>query len=213
MKKLHTKKRRINSKKGISMVLAIALAAVLFLSTTTFLSIAMLQQKETGTTMNSRQAYVSAKSALDIAEELLNDGKLSLPDSGSLYYVFYYVEGDPEVHVEKFNSSELALEWINNPAHASYTIIGNAYIKITKNADGSYTMTAVGKENKYDYSGDGNIGDLSTKFDVKYNLVEKEETANLTMKQKSITTPTGTSSFCKKNFKRRRYHISYLTGL
>lgn len=191
MKKLHTKKRRINSKKGISMVLAIALAAVLFLSTTTFLSIAMLQQKETGTTMNSRQAYVSAKSALDIAEELLNDGKLSLPDSGSLYYVFYYVEGDPEVHVEKFNSSELALEWINNPAHASYTIIGNAYIKITKNADGSYTMTAVGKENKYDYSGDGNTGDLSTKFDVKYNLVEKEEAANLTMKQKTITSPTG----------------------
>lgn len=191
MKKLHTKKRRINNKKGISMVLAIALAAVLFLSTTTFLSIAMLQQKETGTTMNSRQAYVSAKSALDIAEELLNDGKLSLPDSGSLYYVFYYVEGDPEVHVEKFNSSELALNWINDPAHASYTIIGNAYIKITKNADGSYTMTAVGKENKYDYSGDGNTGDLSTKFDVKYNLVEKEETANLTMKQKTITSPTG----------------------
>lgn len=191
MKKLHTKKRRINSKKGISMVLAIALAAVLFLSTTTFLSIAMLQQKETGTTMNSRQAYVSAKSALDMAEELLNDGKLQLPDSGSLYYVFYYVEGDPDVRVEKFNSSELALKWINDPAHASYTIIGNAYIKITKNADGSYTMTAVGKENKYDYSGDGNTGDLSTKFDVKYNLVEKEETANLTMKQKTITTPTG----------------------
>lgn len=191
MKKLNTKKRRINSKKGISMVLAIALAAVLFLSTTTFLSIAMLQQKETGTTMNSRQAYVSAKSALDIAKELLNDGKLQLPDSGSLYYVFYYVEGDPKVHVEKFNSSELALKWINDPAHASYTIIGNAYIKITKNTDGSYTMTAVGKENKYDYSGDGNTGDLSTKFDVKYNLVEKEETANLTMKQKTITSPTG----------------------
>lgn len=191
MKKLHTKKRRINSKKGISMVLAMALVAVLFLSTTTFLSIAMLQQKETGTTMNSRQAYVSAKSALDIAKELLNDGKLSLPDSGSLYYVFYYVEGDPEVHVEKFNSSEAALNWINDPANASYTIIGNAYIKITKNSDGSYTMTAVGKENKYDYSVDGNTGDLSTKFDVKYNLAEKEETANLTMKQKSITTPTG----------------------
>lgn len=191
MKKFTTKKRKINSKKGFSMVLAIALVAVLFLSTTTFLSIAMLQQKETGITMNSRQAYVSAKSALDIAEELLNGGKLSLPDSGSLYYVFYYIEGDPNVHVEKFNSSEDALNWINNPPNASYTIIGNAYIKITKNADGSYTMTAVGKEKKYDYSGDGNTGDLSTKFDVKYNLVEKEETANLTMKQKTITSPTG----------------------
>lgn len=193
MKKLHTKKRRINSKKGISMVLAIALVAVLFLSTTTFLSIAMLQQKETGTTMNSRQAYVSAKSALDIAEELLNDGKLQLPDSGSLYYVFYYIEGDSTVYGAEnpFNSSEEALKWINDPAHANYIIIGNAYIKITKNSDGSYTMTAVGKENKYDYSGDGNTGDLSTKFEAKYNLVEKEEKANLTMKQKTITTPTG----------------------
>ena len=191
MKKLHTKKRRINSKKGISMVLAMALVAVLFLSTTTFLSIAMLQQKETGTTMNSRQAYVSAKSALDIAEELLNDGELSLPDSGSLYYVFYYEEGNSEVKVKQFSSSEFALKWINDPANAKFTIIGNAYIKITKNADGSYTMTAVGKENKYDYSGDGNTGDLSTKFDAKYNLVEKEEKANLTMKQKTITTPTG----------------------
>lgn len=193
MKKLHTKKRRINSKKGISMVLAMALVAVLFLSTTTFLSIAMLQQKETGTTMNSRQAYVSAKSALDIAEELLNDGKLQLPDSGSLYYVFYYIEGDSTVYGAEnpFNSSEEALKWINDPAHANYTIIGNAYIKITKNADGSYTMTAVGKEKKYDYSGDGNTGDLSTKFEAKYNLVEKEDTANLTMKQKTITSPTG----------------------
>ena len=45
MKKFTTKKRKINSKKGFSMVLAIALVAVLFLTTTSFLSIAMLQQK------------------------------------------------------------------------------------------------------------------------------------------------------------------------
>ena len=79
MKKFTTKKRKINSKKGFSMVLAIALVAVLFLTTTSFLSIAMLQQKETGTSMNSRQAYVSSKSALDIAEDFLSDGKLILP--------------------------------------------------------------------------------------------------------------------------------------
>ena len=34
MKKFTTKKRKINSKKGFSMVLAIALVAVLFLTTT-----------------------------------------------------------------------------------------------------------------------------------------------------------------------------------
>lgn len=36
MKKFTTKKRKINSKKGFSMVLAIALVAVLFLTTTSF---------------------------------------------------------------------------------------------------------------------------------------------------------------------------------
>lgn len=194
MKKLHTKKRRINSKKGISMVLAIALVAVLFLSTTTFLSIAMLQQNETGTTMNSRQAYVSAKSALDVAEELLNEGKISLPadENHPKYYIFYYESGKSDIQVLKFSSAEEALKTIEElKKNSKYTVIGNAYIKITKNADGSYTMTAVGKEKKYDYSGDGNTGDLSTKFEAKYNLVEKEEKANLTMKQKTITTPTG----------------------
>lgn len=196
MKKLSTKKR-FNSKKGISMVLAIALSAVLFLSTTTFLSIAMLQQNETGTTMNSRQAYVSAKSALDMAEELLNDGKLDLPNSGSLYYVFYYLHNDPEIHIEKRTSASGALDFINDPTHSNYTIIGNAYIKITKNDDGTYTITAVGAENKYTGKED-NTGDLSATFDITYRWEKTETETDLTMSEKKIsTTPTagGTSFF------------------
>ena len=162
MKKLRTKKR-INNKKGISMVLAIALVAVLFLTTTSFLSIAMLQQSETGTTLNSRQAYVSSKSALDMAQEFLNDGKIDLPGSISLYYVFYY-DTTGKVDAVKFTSAEDAKTWIkNNP---NYTIIGDAYVKVTKNEDGSYTMTSVGKEDKYNNTNGGNTGDISVKFDA-----------------------------------------------
>ena len=198
MKKLHTKKRRINSKKGISMVLAMALVAVLFLSTTTFLSIAMLQQNETGTTMNSRQAYVSAKSALDVAEELLNEGKISLPadENHPKYYIFYYESGKSDIQVLEFSSAEEALKEIEElKKNSKYTVIGNAYIKITKNSDGSYTITAVGAENKYTGSDTKNTGDISAKFEVTYTSVEKSVNRDVKMHQKTIqTTSTPTSN-------------------
>ena len=187
MKKFRTKKR-INSKKGISMVLAIALVAVLFLTTTSFLSIAMLQQSETGTTLNTRQAYVSSKSALDIAEEFLNDDKLTLPSASgaSLYYVFYY-DSSGNVHNQQFASAADAKNWMNN--NSGFTIIGDAYVKVTKNDDGSYTMTAVGKEDKYNDTNGGNTGDISVKFDVNYSLSVTERDKVLTMEQKIISNP------------------------
>lgn len=191
MKKLHTKKR-INNKKGISMVLAIALVAVLFLTTTSFLSIAMLQQSETGTTLNSRQAYVSSKSALDMAQEFLNDGKLTLPSASgaSLYYVFYY-DSTGNVHKQQFTSVADANTWMKN--NSGFTIIGDAYVKVIKNPDGSYTMTAVGKEDKYNDTNGGNTGDISVKFDVNYSLSVKETEKVLTMDQKIISNPPTTS--------------------
>lgn len=191
MKKLRTKKR-INNKKGISMVLAIALVAVLFLTTTSFLSIAMLQQSETGTTLNSRQAYVSSKSALDMAQEFLNDGKLTLPSASgaSLYYVFYY-DSTGNVHKQQFASVADANTWMKN--NSGFTIIGDAYVKVIKNPDGSYTMTAVGKEDKYNDTNGGNTGDISVKFDVNYSLSVKETNKVLTMDQKIISNPPTTS--------------------
>lgn len=192
MKKNHVKKSIFN-KKGISLVLAIALVAVLFLTTTSFISIAMLQQNETGTSMNTRQAYVSSKSALDMAQELLNDGKLDLPavDGDSNYYVFYYQPGIDGVHKQKFSTAEDALNFIKN--HPEYTIIGDAYVKIT-NENGSYTMTAVGTEGKYTGDPDDkNTGDLSVKFDVTYNMVPHEVYDSLVMQQKVIANPPSVS--------------------
>lgn len=190
MKKSTTKKRRINSKKGISMVLAIALVAVLFLTTTSFLSIAMLQQKETGTSMNSRQAYVSSKSALDIAEDFLNDGKLTLPKTPgeSKYYVFYY-DASGDVKVIDYSTASEAQKFIDDAGTNGYTVIGNAYVKITKNEDGSYTITAVGSESKYNNTNGGNTGDISAKFEVKEHWEQKKVETSLRMSEKKISTP------------------------
>lgn len=192
MKKFTTKKRKINSKKGFSMVLAIALVAVLFLTTTSFLSIAMLQQKETGTSMNSRQAYVSSKSALDIAEDFLNDGKLNLPTNigDSKYYVFYY-DASGNVQVKDFSNASDAQNFIDN---TNFTVIGNAYVKITKTSDTEYTITAVGSESKYNNTNGGNTGDISAKFEVTQHLEKKELGTSLRMSEKKFSTPPAASS-------------------
>lgn len=192
MKKFTTKKRKINSKKGFSMVLAIALVAVLFLTTTSFLSIAMLQQKETGTSMNSRQAYVSSKSALDIAEDFLNDGKLNLPTNidDSKYYVFYY-DASGNVQVKDFSNASDAQNFIDN---TDFTVIGNAYVKITKTSDTEYTITAVGSESKYNNTSGGNTGDISAKFEVTQHWEKKEVSTSLRMSEKKFSTPPAASS-------------------
>lgn len=192
MKKFTTKKRKINSKKGFSMVLAIALVAVLFLTTTSFLSIAMLQQKETGTSMNSRQAYVSSKSALDIAEDFLNDGKLNLPTNigDSKYYVFYY-DASGNVQVKDFSNASDAQNFIDS---TDFTVIGNAYVKITKTSDTEYTITAVGSESKYNNTNGGNTGDISAKFEVTKHWEKKEVDTSLRMSEKKFSTPPAASS-------------------
>lgn len=192
MKKFTTKKRRINSKKGFSMVLAIALVAVLFLTTTSFLSIAMLQQNETGTSMNSRQAYVSSKSALDIAEDFLNDGKLNLPTNidDSKYYVFYY-DASGNVQVKDFSNASDAQNFIDS---TDFTVIGNAYVKITKTSDTEYTITAVGSESKYNNTNGGNTGDISAKFEVTQHWEKKEVSTSLRMSEKKFSTPPAASS-------------------
>lgn len=192
MKKFTTKKRKINSKKGFSMVLAIALVAVLFLTTTSFLSIAMLQQKETGTSMNSRQAYVSSKSALDIAEDFLNDGKLNLPTNidDSKYYVFYY-DASGNVQVKDFSNASDAQNFIDS---TDFTVIGNAYVKITKTSDTEYTITAVGSESKYNNTNGGNTGDISAKFEVTQHWEKKEVGTSLRMSEKKFSTPPAASS-------------------
>lgn len=164
-------KRRIKfkSKKGASMVLAIALVLVLFLTTGSFLSIAMLQQRETGSQLNTRQAYVSAKSALDLAQELVVSDKLDVPsvDGKSLYYVLYYDASGNVAVSGPFNTAQEALDEINRLKGLGFTIVGNSYIKVTKKPDNTVDMSAFSTEGKYTSdSDDKRDGDLSINIDV-----------------------------------------------
>lgn len=179
------KKRKFNTKKGISLVVAIALSAVLVLTTTTFISLALLQQKETGSELNTRQAYVSAKSALDMAKDMIQEGKIDLTGTGPFYYVLYHTSTG--VGVQKCADADSAKQFIEN---TSYTVVGNSYIRITNDGT-NYTVSAFSTESKYTAdSNDVSFGDLSAKFEatVSYPAVGKPVT--LKINEGSIKTKT-----------------------
>lgn len=183
---------RYKSKKGVSMVLAIALVIVLFLTTGSFLSIALLQQKETGSQLNSRQAYVSAKSALDLAQELAVSNKLSVPsvDGVSLYYVLYYDASGNVAVSGPFNTAQEALNEINRLKGLGFTIVGDSYIKVTKKPDGTVDMSAFSSEGKYTSdSDDKRDGDLSINFDVIKKPITEDRTETLKINVKDIVRP------------------------
>ena len=153
------KKRKIINKKGISLVVAMALSIFLMMITGTFLSLSIFQQNDTGAELNTRQAYVSAKSALDLAKEMALNGKLKLPAEGkSLYYVLY--KNGSEIIFKSFSDAKSAMEDINKNRN---TVIGDSYIKITNNGGGSFTMSAFSSVGTYT-PGSENHGDLSVTF-------------------------------------------------
>lgn len=180
-------RKRFNSKKGISLVLAIALSMVLFMTTSGFISIALMQQNETGAEMNTRQAYISAKSALDIAKELILDNSLTLPESGkSKFYAFYY-------------NSEGKIDWITNDdgedeeafltriKNLTFEFIGNAYVKITVNGT-NCTLTAYGIEGKYTT---GDYYDSQRELTLNF-MVEQTTEQVINKKTLQINTPNYT---------------------
>ncbi len=175
--------KRFNSKKGISLVLAIALSIVLFMTTSGFISIALMQQNETGAEMNTRQAYISAKSALDIAKELIIDNSITLPSSGNKYYAFYY-DTNGEI---KWITADSADEIINAMKNSTLEFIGNAYVEIK--VDGTNcTLTAYGIEGKYT-TGDyyDSQRELSLDFTAKEVIEKTTETVELEIKTPNYT--------------------------
>lgn len=179
------KKRKLNTKKGISLVVAIALSAVLVLTTTSFISLALLQQKETGTELNTRQAYVSAKSALDMAKEMIEKGELSLAGSGPFYYVLYY--NGTGVGVQTCSSAADAKTFIET---TSYSVVGNSYIKITKDGT-NCTVSAFSSESKYTADpDDASHGDLSMKFEATEIIPAVGTLTTLKINEGSVSTIT-----------------------
>ena len=156
------KKQKIINKKGISLVVAMALSIFLMMITGTFLSLSIFQQNETGAELNTRQAYISAKSALDLAKDMVDSGDLPLPenDGQSQYYVLFKDGND--IKYVQYDSAEGALNFINSNRD---TVIGDSYIKITNDGGGNYTMTAYSAVGTYTVNGE-NYGDLTIHFTI-----------------------------------------------
>lgn len=155
----------------------------------------MLQQNETGSNMNSRQAYISAKSGLDTFQDALKNSAITNSDlpqvSGdSSYYVLFY-DGD-KLDFQKAASEEDARNWTKKLAK-NHTIVGGegTYFKVQKH-DNKFKVTALNVTGKYNANVSMNRGDLS--FDAvimsKYTFGLKDPTGGGTVPTPG-TVPTG----------------------
>lgn len=155
------RKHKINNKKGISLVVAMALSIFLFMITGTFLSVALLQQNDTGAELNTRQAYISAKSALDLAKNMIEQNRITVSSADGTHYYVLYKSGS-NIKVNEYTTINESTDFINNNKSS---VIGNSYVKITKSGN-KCTATAFSTEGKYNNDKE-NYGDLSFSFNVK----------------------------------------------
>ncbi len=165
----------IKSKKGMSLAYVLVICLFLMMITSGIVSVALLQHNETGSDLNVRQAYISAKSGLDTMQDSLKDkvigaSDLPLSTGGEKYYVMY-TDSSGQLHYE-YQNSEDAIKTVLESIEADSTkeLVGGAgtYFKITKTTDTNYKVTALNKTGKYNANTTINEGDLSIGFEV-YN--------------------------------------------
>lgn len=181
------------SKKGISLAVSLTICLFLIMITGGITTVAMLQQNETGSNMNSRQAYISAKSGLDTFKDALKtEGLIDLPSisDDSKYYVLYY-DADNKLVAERRDSEEAARDRIKQIVKDGLEVVfvggEGTYFKV-QNKDGKYKVTALNVTGKYNGNVSMNRGDLS--FDAvimtKYTFGLKDPTGGT-----GGTTPSG----------------------
>lgn len=151
----------------MSLALSLTICMFLVLITGGITTVAMLQQDETGSNMNSRQAYISAKSGLDTFQDALTNNVISdLPasDGDELYYVLYYDLADGnKLKYKTETSEEDARARAKQFAEDSMkSVVGGegTYFKIENN-NGKYKVTALNVTGKYNANVSMNRGDLS----------------------------------------------------
>ena len=71
---------KFRSKKGISLAYALIVSLFLIMVTGGVTTVAILQQNETGSDLNTRQAYISAKSGLDSMKNVLENNVINSGD-------------------------------------------------------------------------------------------------------------------------------------
>ena len=161
----------VKSKKGISLAYALIVCLFLFLITGGIATVALLQQNETGSDLNVRQAYISAKSGLDTMKDALKNNVItntSLPSGSDTKYYVMYTDDTGTLHCETFNADaeESAKERAKEiEASDDFTLVGGegTYFKIAGKPGGgdTYSVTALNVTGKYNNNVSMNKGDLS----------------------------------------------------
>lgn len=177
-------KPNVRSKKGISLVVVVVMCFFLVMSTTALTSMAIYQQRETGSEMNTRQAYVSAKSALSYMQELVEKKQLSVPavmTEPAKYYILSY-SGDLDRGTLNINTIDNAIDIMkqikdkikNLKEIEGQTVIGeDTYFKLTQDENHIYTMSAFSEVGKYTPDHEDQ-GDSSFRFKVKSHVKYEE---------------------------------------
>lgn len=161
-----SKNLNFRSKKGMSLAVSLVICLFLILVTGGITTVALIQHNETGSNMNTRQAYISAKSGLDVIQDALAEGKVdNLPvvDGDNKYYVFYYNSSGAlcfDTETSEENARNLANAIATDP---NKTIVGGegTYFKISKSATDKLKVTALNVTGKYNANVSLNRGDLS----------------------------------------------------
>ncbi|MGO5086015.1 hypothetical protein ACTQ3U_01695 [Oscillospiraceae bacterium LCP25S3_F9] len=179
-------KQKFNNKKGFSLALSLVISLFLLMVTGGITTVAILQNNETGSDMNTRQAYISAKSGLDAMQDMLKLGTISqheLPVTAGQESFFVALELDDGSTVHRSFSSEqdaqnflkLVKQKLDNPS----TSVGDGYIdsmgsrikaivggegtyfRIKNLGDNKFSVTAENITGKYNNNVTQNKGELS----------------------------------------------------
>lgn len=159
---------KFRSKKGISLAYALIVSLFLIMVTGGITTVAILQQNETGSDLNTRQAYISAKSGLDSMKNVMENNVIDAADlpasvGDEKYYILYKTNSGAQLQYKAFDSlSDLETE-MENLINNNFIIVGGegTYFKVTQKAPGEYSVTALNTTGKYNNNITKNRGDLS----------------------------------------------------
>lgn len=190
------------SKKGISLAYALIVSLFLVMVTGGITTVAILQNNETGSDLNTRQAYISAKSGLDTMQDIIkNEAVIDPADYPSAvdtekYYVLYQNTEDGNILYEAYDDEEQAKARVAELYAAGKIIVGGegTYFKMEYDpTDGKIHVSALNVTGKYNNNVSLNRGDLS--FDmIKVSSYEfKLDATTPSATTPSATTPSSTT--------------------
>lgn len=207
-------KHKFNNKKGFSLALALVISLFLLMVTGGITTVAILQNNETGSDMNTRQAYISAKSGLDSMQDMIKLGTVTqaeLPTIAGKESFIVALQLDDDSIVRKSFSNEqdaqkfvkLVKQKLENPTANvgdSYidsmgseikAIVGGegTYFRIKNLGNGKYSVTAENITGKYNNNVTQNKGDLSFDAVITTKYVFEGEAAS-----ENPSSPTGVSN-------------------